>query len=303
MTKVRPVGPGSIVDIVAPAGPFDQAAFDRGLAILRAAGLVPRHRPDIFARDRFLAGDDARRGDELRAAVEAPDSDLLWCARGGYGVTRLLEGLSLDRIRDAGKRLVGFSDITALHARWLSAGLPSIHGPMIARLSLEPEAVVQRLLRLVLEGRAAPLAGRSWVPGIAAGPLAGGNLALLASLCGTPFQPRFEGCIVFLEDIGERPYRLDRALVQCRQAGLFRGIVGLALGEFSGCEEADGSSTSEGVLREHATALGVPVLAGLPCGHGAINEALAFGVAARLDAEQGRLECASEARKIGILRA
>ena len=288
--SIRRIQPGSIVDIIAPSGPFDVTAFGESVQLLLAMGLVPRFRPDIFARDRYLAGPDARRAEELTTALAAADSDVLWAARGGYGATRLMPELSTDAIRAAGKLLVGFSDITALHLRWRAAGVPSVHGTMVARLAREPEAVQERLLALLLEGEAAPLAGEPWVAGQAEGILAGGNLALMAASCGTSLQPRLHGCVLFIEDVGERPYRLDRMLVQCQQAGLLEGVVGLALGEFTECEEPSGTSSSRQVLAAFARELGLPTVAGLPCGHGAVNLALPMGVRVHLDATHGRLQ-------------
>jgi len=285
---MRRLRAGSIVDIVAPSSAFDREAFLRGLDVLRAQGWQPRHRPDIFSRDRFLAGGDTRRLSELREALAAPDSDLLWCARGGYGATRILDALPTDEVRRAAKMIVGFSDITALHAVWAHAGIPSIHGTMAARLAVDPPEATERLFALLRTGRAPSLLGTPLVPGTARGRLAGGNLALQAAMCGTVHAPDFHGAIVFLEDTGERPYRLDRMLVQCRQAGLFRGIAGLALGWFDGCD--DDQATAADVLREHAEVLGVPAVAGLPCGHRDPNHALPLGMAAQLDGETGRLE-------------
>ncbi len=283
--SVRRVQPGSIVDVVAPAGPFDAAKFREGVALLESHGLKPRFRDDLFARDRFLAGSDDRRLTELIDAIRAPDSDLVWAARGGYGSTRLLDEIELEDLRRANKLLVGFSDLTALHLRWRAAGVPSIHGSMVARLSSEPTNVLDRLFDMLLTAAPArALRGRALVPGCAQGKLTGGNLALLAALCGTPYQHKFDSEILFLEDIGERPYRLDRMLTQLRQAGVFDRIAALAFGEFVDCEEKDGTSSRAGVLAEHARKLGVPCLADLPCGHGEINQALPFGVRVRLDA-------------------
>lgn len=290
MSVVRRVRPGSVVDVVAPAGPFDETLLRRGCEVIEARGLRPRFRSDIFTRDRYLAGSDERRLEELTDALDAPDSDLIWCARGGYGTTRLLPALDVARVRSAGKMLVGFSDITALHALWQAAGVPSVHGSMVARLATEPEHVVDRLFRLLLSGEPPePLEGRPLMPGMAQGPLAGGNLALLAAMCGTPSQPDLRGTVLFLEEVGERPYRLDRLLTQCAQAGLFDGIVALAIGDFTACDESDGSITARLVVADFARQRGVPTVTDLTCGHGAVNHALPFGRQVMLDADAGRL--------------
>lgn len=286
---VRPLRPGSLVDVIAQSSPFDAEGFRSGIHLLESLGYRVRHRPDVFERQRFLAGSDERRRDELLGALAASDSDVVWCARGGYGATRLLGDIPLETIRKAGKLLVGFSDVTALHARWLVAGVPSVHGSMIARLASEPEDVRSGLLSLLARGRMAMQVGAPVVAGVAEGVLTGGNLALLAAMCGTPYQPDFKGRVVFLEDIGERPYRLDRMLVQCAQAGLFRGVAGIALGEFLDCDDAKAGISSAEVLREHVESLGVPVVAALPSGHGKVNHALPFGVRVRIDGGAGTL--------------
>lgn len=282
---------GSIVDVVAPAGPFDDEAFRRGIEVLERFGFRPRFRPDIHSRDRFLAGSDDRRLRELQAAMDAPDSLAIWCVRGGYGCTRLLPSLSVESIRRADKVLIGFSDITALHALWWAAGVPSIHGTMVARLAAEPPEVLRRLHHLLTETSIVDrLAGHPLLEGETTGRLAGGNLALLAALCGTPWQPDLEGAVLFLEEVGERPYRVDRMLIQCEEAGLFDGIAGLAVGEFTGCDDRESGITSMGVIEEHARVLNVPTVTALPCGHGAVNQALPFGRRVRLDGTRGRLE-------------
>lgn len=276
-----------LIDVIAPCSPFDAEGLRAGVALLEARGFRVRYRDDLFAKERFLAGDDERRRTELLTALES-DSDLLWCARGGYGATRLLDSLAPERVNGAGKLLVGFSDVTALHALWWQAGVASIHGPMVAKLASESSPTLERVLDVVAN-RIAPLSGRGLRPGRVKGPLTGGNLALLAALCGTPWQPDLADAVVFIEDIGERPYRLDRSFVQCEQAGLFRGVAGLAFGDFTGCDEAGGQVTSVQVLREHAARIGVPAIEGLPCGHGAENRALLFGAEVELDGDAGTL--------------
>lgn len=276
-----------IIEVIAPCSPFDVDGFHAGVALLENRGFRVRHRGDVFAKDRFLAGDDERRAAELVAALES-DADLLWCARGGYGATRLLERVPPRLVKQAGKKLVGFSDVTALHALWWQQKVASIHGPMIARLASESASTLERILDLITN-RVAPMAGRGLRGGRAQGRLVGGNLALLAALCGTPWQPDFTDAIVFIEDIGERPYRLDRAFVQCEQAGLFRGIAGLAFGDFTDCDEPGGRVTASEVLHEHASILKVPAIEGLPCGHGHENQALLFGAEVLLDGDIGTL--------------
>ena len=276
--------PGARVAAVAPAGPFERDALETGLAVL-ATRYAVHFEPGIFSRQRYLAGDDARRLAELTRALEDPRVEAVFCARGGYGAMRLLPGL--ERIAPAAKPLIGFSDITALHAWMQRAGQISIHGPVLTQLGKLDAATHERLFAL-LEGTepAAPLRGRmTYVAGSAEGPLLGGTLAVLSRLVGTPFMPPLEGSVLLLEDVGERPYRVDRMWTHLALAGLLRGVRGIVLGSFTGCEERDADYGCADVLRDLAVAAGVPCAAGFPIGHGERNEPVPLGVRVRLDAD------------------
>jgi muramoyltetrapeptide carboxypeptidase len=248
-----------------------------------------RYEEGIFARERYLAGTDSRRLQELRLALTDPATKAVFCARGGYGVTRLLAQLAASLPAGQAlppKPLVGFSDITAAHALLQARGLVSIHGPVLTQLGkLEPAAVARMFALLESAQAPAPLTGSATYGfGMAEGPLVGGNLTVLTSLCGTPFLPPLAGAILLLEDVGERPYRLDRRWTQLALAGVFEQVRGIALGQFIDCELPGASYTSREVLQELAAATGLPCVAGLPIGHGEFNEAVAFGVRVRLDA-------------------
>ena len=195
--------------------------------------------PGIFERHRYLAGSDARRFDELWAALADPDIRAVFCARGGYGATRLLSRLSGRAPPGAPKPLIGFSDITALHL-WLQAhGRRSIHGPVLTQLGRLAAATAERLFALLESARPAPaLVGTAtYVAGVAEGALLGGNLSVLSRMLGTPFMPALDGAILLLEDQGERPYRLDRMWTHLQLAGVFARVRGIALGSFTACEE------------------------------------------------------------------
>jgi muramoyltetrapeptide carboxypeptidase len=280
--------------VIAPASPFDPELLAQGIAVLRERlGFVPRHRADLFARERYLAGDDARRLDEWREAAADPEARAIFCARGGYGTMRILRGIDPAPLLARPKVLVGFSDITTLHAVLNRAGLATVHGPVLTQLGRAPQAAVDHLAALL--GRApaaargeapapgAGLAGTAVVrPGAVEGPLLGGSLTLLAHLCGAGLLPSFAGAIVALEDVDEKPYRLDRYLTQLRLAGALEGVAGIALGQFTGCD-AQGVR-GEDVVREWAAGLGVPVVSGLPFGHEDANFAMPLGARARLEA-------------------
>jgi muramoyltetrapeptide carboxypeptidase len=284
---------GDPVRVVAPSGPFDPAVLERGLAVLSGRlGLVPRMRSDLSARKGYLAGDDARRAEEWREAVSDPEARAIFCARGGYGAMRILPSIDPAPLLARPKAVVGFSDVTAIHAALNRAGLATVHGPVVTQLGRAPEDAVRHLEALLFEdpprpgawGVPAPGAGlvaaRTVRPGRASGPLLGGTLTLLAHLAGTPYAPRLDGAILLLEDVGEKPYRIDRCLTGLRLAGALAGVAGLALGRFTACD--DGGLLAADVLREAALALGVPAVEGLPVGHEDANFAVPLGVRATL---------------------
>jgi muramoyltetrapeptide carboxypeptidase len=195
------------------------------------------------------------------------------------------------------KPLIGFSDITALHQWQQRHGFISIHGPVLTQLGRLGQPTRERLFSVLeSDSPAKHLAGTAtFVDGTAEGPLLGGNLSVFTRLLGTPFMPNLDGAILLLEDVGERPYRLDRMWTHLELAGVFRKISGIALGSFTGCEEREHraqqevSYTSEDLLRELAAATGLPCVAGFPIGHGDINEPVPLGVRVRLDGATGRL--------------
>ncbi len=284
---------GDPVRVVAPSSPFDPAAFEAGLSILSGRlGLVPRMRTDLTARRAYLAGDDGRRAEEWREAVADPEARAIFCARGGYGAMRILPAVDPAPLLARPKVLVGFSDVTALHAALNRAGLATIHGPVLTQLSRAPDDAVRHLQALLFEDppRAGPwdlpapgaglVAERTVRPGRASGALLGGTLTILAHLAGTPFAPRLDGAILLLEDVGEKPYRLDRCLTQLRLAGALSGLAGVAMGRLTGCD--DGGVLAADVVREAVLALGVPAIEGLPVGHEDANFAVPLGARATL---------------------
>lgn len=260
-------------------------AFDRGLEVLAA-----RYRPQLGAHVRdthgYLAGLDTARAADLQHALDAREMGAVFAARGGYGAMRLLPSLRLDAVT---RPLVGFSDATALHLALQVSGRRSLHGPVVTQLGRSPPDVVAGLFSVLEGGVPAPLHGeRTVVGGRVEGPLLGGNLSVLTRLIGTPWLPSLAGGVLLLEDVGERPYRLDRMWTHLRLAGLLDGLAGVVFGEFTGCDEP--GCTSASVLDELAQSLGVPCVAGLPIGHGELNHAVPLGARVRLDADAGRLE-------------
>jgi muramoyltetrapeptide carboxypeptidase len=275
---------GDAVSVIAPSGPFDREAFTRGLARLAA-----RYRPvvddGLFATEGYLAGPDSRRLEELQRALERADTRAVFCARGGYGAMRLLSGLALP---SAHKPLVGFSDTTALHCALQAAGRVSVHGPVITHLGVLDDGTAEDLFAQLEDSAARTrLPGRPLVDGVVEGPVVGGNLSVLTRLIGTPYLPPLDGAILFFEDVGERPYRLDRMWHHLLLSGVLARVSGIAMGSFEGC--AEGEWTAEEVLARLARALGKPCVVALPVGHGRQNRAFPLGARARLDGAQGTL--------------
>jgi muramoyltetrapeptide carboxypeptidase len=287
--RLQPLSPGGRIRLIAPAGSFPVDDFERGVERLRERYQVSFD-PDILARDGYFAGSDARREAELRAAIEDPAIDAIVAVRGGFGAARLLPALDPARLAAQPKLLVGFSDISALHALWARAGLGSIHGSMVAALGRSDTVRIARWQRAV-EGVLPPqLNGlRTIARGRGRGPLLGGNLAVLTSLIGTPFLPELGGCVLFLEDVGERPYRVDRMLTTWAQAGVLQRPAAIALGAFSDCGPGPDGVTVEQVLDDRLGSLGIPVVAGVPAGHLDDNLELPFGAEVVLDADAGTL--------------
>jgi muramoyltetrapeptide carboxypeptidase len=283
---------GDVVRVIAPASPFDPELLEQGISVLRERmGFEPRYRQDLLARRRYLAGDDARRLDEWQEAVGDPVARGIFCARGGYGAMRILDRIDPAPLLARPRVLVGFSDVTALHASLNRAGLATVHGPVLTQLGRAPAEAVDHLAALLTrapapDGSGPPAPGAGLVgeaavrSGRAEGPLLGGSLTLLAHLCGTPFLPSLRGAILALEDVDERPYRLDRYLTQLRLAGALEGLAGVALGQFTECD-AQGVRGLE-VVREWAAELGVPAAEGFAFGHQDRNLALPLGARAAL---------------------
>ncbi|KAF0653203.1 MccF-like protein (microcin C7 resistance) [Cyanobium sp. Copco_Reservoir_LC18] len=288
--------PGDRVRLVAASSALaDLERLQAGLAVLAGWGLALADDPARLAARRwgYLAGRDAERAGDLQPeAAPGQAAALLACVRGGWGSARLLER----PLEAAGGWLLGFSDVTSLLWHRLATGQGgAIHGPLLTTLAAEPAWSRERLRALLFGEPLADLAGEVWVGGQAEGPLLAANLTVATHLLGTPYLPPLDGAILILEDVGEAPYRIERMLTHWRLCGALQRLGGLGFGSFEGCgdptgPEDDGARFSlEQVLRERTAELGIPVLAGLPVGHGEVNAALPLGVRARLDGDRGRL--------------
>ena len=284
------LAPGARVAVVAPSGNFDPDRLRTGMDLVRDWGLVPVEAPNLHRRHRTTAGTVAERRADLRWALGDPDIDAVWLARGGYGAAQLLDGLA-DAVIDE-RPIIGFSDATALFCALDRAGLGQrVHGPVLHSLADLADADSQQALRaLLLEGRPSALPGRLLCgPAIPVeAPVVGGNLCVLASLAGTPWALDGRDRIVLLEDIGEPAYKIDRMITQLSCAGALSGLRGIALGTFTGCAVPAGVTWDlDALLVELLEPLGVPVLCGLPVGHGPRNRPFVHGAWGHLDPAEG----------------
>jgi muramoyltetrapeptide carboxypeptidase len=292
-----PLAAGARVALIAPSGPLlSSSAIDVALEQARSFGWDPVVGAHATARDGYLAGDDTSRLHDLNAALRDDSIDGIWCLRGGYGAMRLLPLLDVDAMRRRPRVLIGYSDITALHAAMGGASqVITYHGPHAAtRLSPFSRASMEHAVVAQHESCGHAPGARTLRSGRAEGRLVGGNLALLASLCGTPFAPDYTNAILVLEDIGEPTYRIDRMLRQLALSGALERVAGIAFGSFTdGTEEGDDSSRAlDDVLAEAAALAGVPAVAGIPVGHIDDQWTLPLGAIAELDADRCSLHVA-----------
>lgn len=289
--------PGDLVMLVSPSGPTRPERVNRGTELLASWGLRVALAPHVYARTGFLAGSDAHRLADLNAALADRSVRGVVCTRGGYGAQRLVDGIEMDAVRADPKVVVGFSDITALQlALWRGARLVTVHGPGAAWLDertgpTSSESLRTAIMRpepIVMKREPAEETAAVAIPGTAAGLLLGGNLCLLAASVGTPDMPDMSGAILLLEEVEEPPYKIDRMLTQLLRSGALRGLAGVALGQFTKCADDWPVSVAD-VLLERLGDLGVPVLGGLPIGHGLGQLTVPLGVPAWIDVVNGTL--------------
>jgi muramoyltetrapeptide carboxypeptidase len=283
-----PLEPGDTVAVVAPASPFEPVLAWVGMGWLAKRYRV-RFDRGLFDRAGYLAGDDARRRSELVRALEDPRVKAVIAARGGYGALRFTPGIDWNLLAERPRWLVGFSDITALHVEASRVGVASIHGPHVTSLGRGDARTRDAFVR-ALEHPLAPRVFRDLPAlsgGAASGPLYGGNLTLLHACAAAGRLSIPEGAVVLLEDVTERPYRIDRMLASLAAGGHLARASAVLLGEFVQCDPGPDRVPVERVLADHLTRLGVPVVAGLPVGHGLRNEPVVLGIWARVEASSG----------------
>lgn len=307
---IRPprLAPGHRISLIAPAGPLlERDDLTRAEELCRALGYEPIVGRNAYNRHGYCAGTDEERLADLNGALQDSSTDAIWCIRGGYGSLRLLDQVDYSALARRPKALIGFSDVTALlNAITRLTGIVTFHGP-VARAGM-PSFSRTHFERVLTSASPAGPLGRIPQPtdvlvpqenrivtltgGVAEGPLAGGNLTLLQCLIGTPYFPELAGTILFLEDVGEDLYRIDRMLAHLRLIGALRRLAGVVVGRFTEMKRSggDGALGFDEVLAGYFGPLGIPVAYGFPVGHIEAQWTLPLGVRARLDADRGEVE-------------
>jgi muramoyltetrapeptide carboxypeptidase len=301
--------PGDTVMFVAPAGPVKRDELMRGKERIEARGYKVKMRDDLFDVEGYLAGTDERRADELMEAFTDPEGKAVVCVRGGYGVMRILDLLDYDKIRHNPKVVVGFSDITALHAALnRRAGLVSFHGPGPASglggenpptdftadylvRALDAVDDDRKFTEYAIEVPDSVSKVAAFGEGKARGRLIGGNLSLISALEGTPYAIDCEDAILLIEDVNEAPYRIDRMLQQLKLAGKLKQIKGAVLGQFTEDFVREDKLTDDkrfdvtGVLTQYFADAGIPVLVNFPIGHHKQNATVPLGAQVEIDSD------------------
>jgi muramoyltetrapeptide carboxypeptidase len=277
---------GQAIGIVAPAGPVTPSEIQPGIDLLESFGYKVISSPHLYHRQGHVAGDDDTRLKDLHSMLDDGDVKAIFCARGGYGTLRLLEKINFDLIRKNPKIIMGYSDITALLlAIYKKTGLVTFHGTVVKELSKNKNRNLESFFDLVSSDKSLKLdltKGIALKPGKAKGTLLGGNLSLICHLVGTPFMPSLKKSILFIEEKEEPLYRIDRMMTHLRLSGRLKDLAGLIAGTFKGCDDI--SSINE-VLMDAVSDLNIPMVSGLPVGHGPENISLPLGVQTSLDAE------------------
>ncbi len=305
IVKPKRLKRGDTIAIIAPSSGISESALAKSLQNMADLGFNIKIGKHTMSVNGFLAGNDKERLEDLHWAFGDKTVDAIWCVRGGYGATRFLPSVNFDLIRKNPKVFVGYSDITALHtAIYQNTNLVTFHGPVasstfsdypkkhVVNVLMNPSAPYKIELSPDNIAKESNLYKTEIITkGKARGKLVGGNLSLLTAMAGTPFALRnTKGKLLFIEDVGEKPYRIDRMFVQLKQSINLRELAGIALGVFENCNPPDAASqTVIDVVRDELGNLGIPVIYGLSFGHIRDQFTLPVGIEAEMDTEKATM--------------
>ncbi|MDM8538610.1 LD-carboxypeptidase [Desulfobacterales bacterium HSG17] len=277
MDKSYFLKPGHTIGVCAPSSYFDLQEFNDGIKVLQNLGYKVKIPKEIFEKKRYLAGDDVLRANIINQLFSDSDIDGIMCARGGFGAMRLLDYLDWEMLKNNPKLFIGFSDISSLLLSILDkTGNIVIHGPTTVSLAKAQDKTIESFQNTIM-GKVDEIAVdnvKTLIPGKCTGIFKGGNISTISHLVGTKFQPDFKNCILFLEDIGEPAYKIDRMLSQIKMAGMFKQLSGVVTGSFEKCD--NGEYIHE-ILIEIFQEYNIPVITGMDAGHGKINISLPMG--------------------------
>ncbi len=283
---------GDNVALISPSGPVPHDRIEAAVSVLSGWGLRPHVFPNARGNHRYFSGLDEARLADLNTAIRDTSMRAIWCLRGGYGMQRIVDDVDFATLKADPKLVIGFSDITALHfALWQRLRLVSVHGPVAAQFDKGADSLTARAAKhavmsgepVVVTADPAEAAAPARTEGTASGPLLGGNLSLIAASTGTQDMPSLAGTVVLLEEVDEPHYKVDRMLNHLCRAGAFEGVAGFAVGQFTNCPEA------ADIILDRLGHLGVPILGGLPIGHGDQHYAVPHGSMSTLDVASSTL--------------
>lgn len=295
---LRRITSGSTISVIAPAFPPQQRKLKKGIKYLEERGYIIKRSASLKGKHNYFSAKDEQRALEINENFADPAVTAIFCARGGWGTLRLLDKLDYEIIRTNPKLILGYSDITSLQlAIWQKCNVPSLSGPMVAMEmggSFSSFSEEHLWLQINNNQNSYPLNLSGLMqteilkPGSCSGILLGGCLSLVAHQLGTPYSPDYSNSILFLEDVGEKPYKIDRFLAQLSQAGILDKLAGLIIGEFIDCEE-EGSITVKQLFEQYTQDKNYPVIFNFPYGHQADKISMPVGVTARIDTNKNYL--------------
>jgi muramoyltetrapeptide carboxypeptidase len=298
MGKPKALKPGDTISLVSPASFLTPEQTARGIQFLESLGYTVKTYPSTYAAAGYLAGSDEARAADIRAAFLDPETQAVYCARGGYGSSRLVPYLDFDELAATGKLFIGFSDITILHAYLNQRGLPTLYGPMVFTFGFDREPWVYESFSSVISGgnpipETAPL-GETVTPGQAEGIVVGGCMCLICDLLGTPAQIDMRGKIVLIEDVDEAPHRVDGSFTHLINSGCLKQAAGIVVGEMTRSNDkmdnSIGSLPWDEIVRERLSLVDVPSIIKFPFGHMSNMLSLPLGIKAELDASNGTMK-------------
>lgn len=289
MGQFKQIKQGAVFGICAPSARFDTEKFNTGIQVLINLGFKVKIPDEIFMKKRYLAGEDMLRADMINRIYSDSDIDAIICARGGYGALRVLEFLNWNVINQNPKPFIGYSDSTAiLLSIMANTNNIAVHGPNVVSLADAEKETIESFYQTLTGALTKMIVNPMQIihPGTCTGMLKGGNLATISHLLGTRFHPDFYGAVLFIEDVGEPAYKIDRMLTQMKMAGLFEGVKGVIVGSFETCEN---KQYIDEILFEVFEDYNVPVASGLAAGHGKINVSLLMGTPITMDTASGTI--------------